>query len=96
MAVGTFPQSVALSADTTLGATHKNRVLDVTTGGSDVTLTVPAATTLADGEFFHARKADAAAGNVIFAGAFDYVLVNQDQYIAICSNATAYRILWHN
>lgn len=98
MAVGTFPQAVVVSTSLTLGATHKNRVVDATGGtGGGITLTVPAASGMADGELFYVRKADASTDDsVTLDGAFDYVLVNQDQYIAIVTNATAWRILWHN
>lgn len=96
MAVGTFPQAVVVSTSLTLGATHKNRVVDATGGtGGGIALTVPAASTLADGEFFHVRKDDAD-DPVTLDGAVAYVLVNQDQYVAFVSNGSVYRILWHN
>lgn len=98
MALGTWPKSFpgGISADTTLDATHKNLVLDVTTGGTDKTLTVPAASTLEDGEVYHARKDDAADGWVLLTGGYTYELRNQDQYIAIVSNGTVYRIFMAN
>lgn len=93
---GTFSESVPITADTTLGPTHKNRILDVVTGATNKTLTVPDPTTYLDGEFFYVRKDDAAAGHVILDGDFDYELSNENQYIAIATNTVKWRIMWHN
>ena len=95
MAVGTFPQNIALAANTVLDDTQRNRVIRATGGtGGGITLTIPAAASNTD-QLYYVRKVDAD-DPVTLDGAFDYVLVNEGQYVAITSNGAVWEVLWQN
>jgi len=95
-AQGTFPQDVAVSADTTLGSSHMNHVVLATAGALGITLTLPAASSWHN-SYSCILRVDSGAGDVTIAragsdtinGAASYVLHSQYQFVCLLSDGSA-------
>ena len=59
--------SIDVSTNTTLSASAEDYLIRVTTGSNDITITLPASSSIDDGFDLWIRKADAGTGNVIVA-----------------------------
>ena len=89
------PPIVAVSANKTLGASDMQTRQRVTTGGSDLTVTLPSAATYS-GESVSVQKIDTGAGKVIIENGVDLAfLFAQNDTANFQSDGTDWFVFWH-